>query len=47
MAEASNSDENLTVDRKLSEIFEEAYHLYNDFENNQEPTNSTEYQVCG
>lgn len=34
-----------TVDRKLFEIFGEAFELYNSFETCQEPTNSTEVQV--
>lgn len=34
-----------TVDRKLFEIFGEAFELYNSFETCQEPTNSTEFQL--
>lgn len=34
-----------TVDRKLFEIFDEAFKLYNDFETCAEPTNSVECQV--
>lgn len=35
-----------TADRKLFEIFEEAFDLYYSFETNQLPTNSSEFQVC-
>lgn len=35
----------LTVDRKLSEIFEEAFDLFNSFETCNDPTNSPEFQV--
>lgn len=34
-----------TVDRKLFEIFDEAFELYNSFETCQEPTNSPEVQI--
>lgn len=44
MASAETTDE-YTVDRKLSDIFEEAYHLYYSFESCNEPTNSSGFQV--
>lgn len=34
-----------TVDRKLFEIFGEAFELYNSFETSKDPTNSPEFQV--
>lgn len=34
-----------TADRKLSEIFGEAFELYNSFEICEDPTNSPEFQV--
>lgn len=34
-----------TVDRKLLDIFEEAFDLYYSFETCTEPTNSPEFQV--
>lgn len=34
-----------TVDRKLYDIFEEAFQLYNNMEECAEPTNSPEVQV--
>lgn len=34
-----------TVDRKLFEIFEEAFDLYNSFDTCNDPTNSPEFQV--
>lgn len=34
-----------TVDRKLFEIFDEAFQLYNSFETSSESTNSPEFQV--
>lgn len=34
-----------TVDRKLYEIFDEAYDLYYSFATNNEPTNSPQFQV--
>lgn len=34
-----------TVDRKLFEIFDEAFDLYNSFETSEDPTNSVECQV--
>lgn len=33
------------VDRKLDDIFEEAYNLYNGFDDCADPTNSPEFQV--
>lgn len=42
MTETSNE---LTVDRKLYEIFQEAYDLYDSFERCYDPTNSPEFQV--
>lgn len=42
---AESAEENTTVDRKLHEIFEEAYDLYNSFETCNDPTNSPEFQV--
>lgn len=33
------------IDRKLDEIFEEAYHMFDEFDNCMEATNSTEVQV--
>lgn len=35
----------ITVDRKLREIFDEAYKLFYSFDSCTEPTNSTEFQV--
>lgn len=35
----------ITVDRKLLDIFEEAFDLYYSFETCDEPTNSPEFQV--
>lgn len=37
----SNNEE----DRKLRDIFQEAFHLYSGFENNALPCNSLEFQV--
>lgn len=34
-----------TADRKLFEIFGEAFELYNSFETSEHPTNSPEFQV--
>lgn len=45
MAEASTEENSTTVDRKLHEIFEEAFDLYNSFETCNDPTNSPEFQV--
>lgn len=42
MAESSDA---ITVDRKLSEIFGEAYTLFNSFETCNDPVNSPEFQV--
>lgn len=42
---AESAEENTTVDRKLNEIFEEAFDLYDSFETCQDPTNSPEFQV--
>lgn len=42
MTEATNET---TVDRKLFEIFEEAFDLYDSFETCNDPTNSPEFQV--
>lgn len=42
---AESAEENTTVDRKLHEIFEEAFDLYNSFETCNDPTNSPEFQV--
>lgn len=42
MVDSSNET---TVDRKLSDIFGEAYALYNSFDTCNEPTNSPEFQV--
>lgn len=35
----------IPVDRKLDDIFEEAYNLYNSFDDCNDPTNSSEFQV--
>lgn len=35
----------ITIDRKLSEIYSEAYELYKDFDKRDDPSNSPEYQV--
>lgn len=35
----------IAVDRKLLDIFEEAFDLYYSFETCNEPTNSSEFQV--
>lgn len=35
----------ITVDRKLLDIFEEAFNLYYSFETCNDPTNSPEFQV--
>lgn len=42
---AASVDE-IPIDRKLDDIFEEAYNLYNGFDDCVEPTNSSEFQVC-
>lgn len=42
MGEPSNET---TVDRKLMDIFEEAFNLYYSFETCNDPTNSPEFQV--
>lgn len=42
MNEAGNEN---TVDRKLYEIFEEAFELFDSFESRSDATNSTEFQV--
>jgi hypothetical protein len=36
----------ITIDRKLFEIYSEAYDLYKDLEKRDDPSNSPEYQVC-
>lgn len=36
--------EEVTIDRKLIDIFDEAYHLYDSFEIRQDPTNSDSFQ---
>lgn len=41
----SESTSETTVDRKLFEIFEEAFNLYYSFETCNDPTNSLEFQV--
>lgn len=35
----------VTVDRKLSDIFEEAFDLYDSFDTCNDPTNGPEFQV--
>lgn len=44
---ASNTNENNVIPeiRKLSDIFEEAYNLYNSFDKRDDPTNGIEFQV--
>lgn len=42
MAESNNK---ASEDRKLSEIFDEAFNLYDSFEKNYLATNSPEFQV--
>lgn len=42
---AESVEENSTVDRKLQDIFDEAFDLYNSFETCNDPTNSPEFQV--
>lgn len=37
--------EEVTIDRKLIDIFDEAYHLYDSFEIRQDPTNSDSFQT--
>lgn len=37
----------IPIDRKLDDIFEEAYNLYTGFDDCVEPTNSPDFQVCG
>lgn len=39
------SVEEIPIDRKLNDIFEEAYNLYTGFDDCVEPTNSSEFQV--
>lgn len=39
------ASEEITVDRKLTEIFEEGYKLYDKFDTRQDSTNSDEFQV--
>lgn len=41
----AETTEEITVDRKLHEIFDEAFNLYNSFETCNDPTNSSEFQV--
>lgn len=43
MAESVPND--ITVDRKLCDIFEEAFDLYDSFDTCNDPTNSPEFQV--
>lgn len=38
-------DTDIPIDRKLAEMFEEGYHLYDSFDTRQEPTNSEAFQV--
>lgn len=40
-----NEENETTVDRKLYEIFEEAFELYYSFESSNDATNSPEFQV--
>lgn len=35
----------ITIDSKLSEIFKEAYELYQSFDKRDDPTNSQEFQA--
>lgn len=42
---AESVEENTTVDRKLHDIFDEAFDLLNSFETCNDPTNSPEFQV--
>lgn len=39
------SVEEIPIDRKLDDIFEEAYNLYNGFDDCADPTNSPDFQV--
>lgn len=38
-------DDDSQINRKLSEIFDEGYHLYNSFDTCNDPVNSPEFQV--
>lgn len=42
---AESTSEETTVDRKLFEIFDEAFDLYNSFDTCNDPLNSPEFQV--
>lgn len=42
---AESAEENTTVDRKLHEIFDAAFDLFNSFETRSDATNSPEFQV--
>lgn len=42
---AASVDE-IPIDRKLDDIFEEAYNLYTGFDDCVDPTNGTDFQVC-
>lgn len=42
---AASVDE-IPIDRKLEDIFEEAYNAYTAFDDCVDPTNSPEFQVC-
>lgn len=44
MASAETADES-QINSKLSEIFDEGFHLYNSFDSCNDPVNSTEFQV--
>lgn len=41
---ASSVDE-IPIERKLEDIFDEAYNSYNSFDSCEDPTNSSEFQV--
>lgn len=42
---AESTTDEITVDRKLCDIFEEAFDLYDSFDTCNDPTNSSEFQV--
>lgn len=42
---ASEIDNDSEINRKLSEIFDEGYYLFNSFDSCNDPVNSTEFQV--
>lgn len=42
---AASVDE-IPIDRKLDDIFEEAYNLYTSFDDCVDPTNGVDFQVC-